>query len=188
MIWGGCLVAKLCPTLCDPMDCSSQGSSVCGLFQARILELVAISFSKLVISEWGKNKGQTPWSKQLRHLHAQSLLGQSCQRLQKALSTYISCSPSCQLSCVPGTAGVPAIQAAVLSLYLVLTGTHPSPPGKPLEQTPVDNPHAEVKVISQLNPRGSVTKEEDGKSSYQLYKLQIKPTWLTSQTLYLWNI
>ena len=59
----GCIHTKLlqsCPTLCDPMDCSSQGSSVRGLFQARILELVAISFSKLVISEWGKNKGQTP--------------------------------------------------------------------------------------------------------------------------------
>ena len=35
----------------------------------------------------------------------------------------------------------------------------------------MDNPHAKVKVISQLNPRGSVTKEEDGKSSYQLYRL-----------------
>ena len=91
MIWGGCcLVAKLCLTLCDPMDCSPQGSSVHGLFQARTLELVAISFSKLVISDWRKNKGQTPWFKQLRHLHAWSLLGKSCQRLEKALRAYIS--------------------------------------------------------------------------------------------------
>ena len=35
-----------CPTLCDPMDYSPPGSSVCGLSQARILEWVAISFSK----------------------------------------------------------------------------------------------------------------------------------------------
>ena len=39
-----CSVAKLCPTLCDPMDCSPPGSSVRGISQARILEWVAISF------------------------------------------------------------------------------------------------------------------------------------------------
>ena len=33
-----------CPTLCDPIDCSPPGSSICGIFQARILEWVAISF------------------------------------------------------------------------------------------------------------------------------------------------
>ena len=38
-----CLVAKLCLTLCDPMDWSPVGSSVRGIFQARILEWVAIS-------------------------------------------------------------------------------------------------------------------------------------------------
>ena len=38
------LVAKLCPTLCDPMDCSLPGSFAQGVFQARILEWVAISF------------------------------------------------------------------------------------------------------------------------------------------------
>ena len=39
-------VAQLCMTLCDPMDCSLPGSSVHGIFQARILEWVAISFSR----------------------------------------------------------------------------------------------------------------------------------------------
>ena len=34
-----------CPTLCDPMDGSPPGSSVPGIFQARIPEWVAISFS-----------------------------------------------------------------------------------------------------------------------------------------------
>ena len=34
------------PTLCDPMDCSPPGSSVHGILQARILEWVAVSFSK----------------------------------------------------------------------------------------------------------------------------------------------
>ena len=39
-------VAQLCPTLCDPMDWSPQGLSVHGIVQARILEWVAISFSR----------------------------------------------------------------------------------------------------------------------------------------------
>ena len=34
------------PTLCDPMDCSPPGSSIHGIFQARVLEWVAISFSR----------------------------------------------------------------------------------------------------------------------------------------------
>ena len=40
------LVTQLCPTPCDPMDCSPPGSSVHEIFQARILEWVAISFSR----------------------------------------------------------------------------------------------------------------------------------------------
>jgi len=40
------LVIQSCPTFCDPMDCSPPGSSVHGISQARILEWVAISFSR----------------------------------------------------------------------------------------------------------------------------------------------
>ena len=40
-----CWVTQLCPTLCNPMDCSSSSSFVHGILQARILEWVAISFS-----------------------------------------------------------------------------------------------------------------------------------------------
>ena len=36
-------VAQLCPALCDPMDYSLRGSSIHGIFQARVLEWVAIS-------------------------------------------------------------------------------------------------------------------------------------------------
>ena len=39
-------VAQSCLTLCDPMDCSQPGSSVHGIFQAWILEWVAVSFSR----------------------------------------------------------------------------------------------------------------------------------------------
>ena len=38
-------VAQLCPTLSDPLDCSTPGSSVHGIFQARVLEWGAIAFS-----------------------------------------------------------------------------------------------------------------------------------------------
>ena len=38
-------VAQLCPTLSDPMDCSLPGSSIHGIFQARVLEWDAIAFS-----------------------------------------------------------------------------------------------------------------------------------------------
>ena len=40
-------VAQSCPTLRNPMNCSLLGSSVHGIFQARVLEWVAISFSNL---------------------------------------------------------------------------------------------------------------------------------------------
>ena len=42
----GCSVIQLCPILFDAMDCGPPGFSVLGILQARILEWVAISFSK----------------------------------------------------------------------------------------------------------------------------------------------
>ena len=48
-----CLVAQSCVTLCDPVDYGLPGSSVHGIFQARILEWVAISFSRR--SSWPRN-------------------------------------------------------------------------------------------------------------------------------------
>ena len=53
------LVSQLCPTLCDPMDCNLSGSSVCGIFQARVLEWIAISFSK----EEEVNSQDSKWSR-----------------------------------------------------------------------------------------------------------------------------
>ena len=41
-------VSQSCPSLCDSMDCTPLGSSVHGILQARILEWVAISFSKRI--------------------------------------------------------------------------------------------------------------------------------------------
>ena len=49
-----CMLTQLCPTLWGPMDCSPSGSSTHDIFQARILEWVAISYSKA--SSWPRNK------------------------------------------------------------------------------------------------------------------------------------
>ena len=48
MFWRGvCMLSlQLCPTLWDPLDCSPPGSSVHRILQARILELVAVPFSR----------------------------------------------------------------------------------------------------------------------------------------------
>ena len=44
-------VTQSCPTLCDPIDCSLPGSSVHGIFQARVLEWVAIAL-RLWFFQW----------------------------------------------------------------------------------------------------------------------------------------
>ena len=48
-------VAQLCSTPSDPMDCSLPGSSVHGIFQARVLESGAITFSDLLAQVLGKS-------------------------------------------------------------------------------------------------------------------------------------
>ena len=67
-------VAQWCPTLCDPMDCCPPGSSVHGIFQATVLEWVAISFSRG--SSWPRDRTRvsciasrcfTVWAKPLSH-------------------------------------------------------------------------------------------------------------------------
>ena len=52
-------VAQLCPTLIDPMDCSLPGSSIHGIFQARVQEWGAIAFSSgvsKIFQVWQKRK------------------------------------------------------------------------------------------------------------------------------------
>jgi len=77
---------------------------------------------------------------------------------------------------VAGAARTPGTQEATPPPHLVISKAGPSPPEKPQEQTPVDDPNAEMGIKPQLKPRGSVAREEAPKSSHQLYKLQIKST------------
>ena len=52
-VWGKeSEVAQLCPTLCDPMDCGLPGSSVHGIFQAKILEWDAMPSSRGSSQPW----------------------------------------------------------------------------------------------------------------------------------------
>ena len=55
------LVAQLCLTLCNPMDCSPPGSSVHGISQARILEWVAVPFSRGIFPTQGSNSWLLHW-------------------------------------------------------------------------------------------------------------------------------
>ena len=57
-------VAQLCPTLSDPMDCSPPGSSIHGIFQARVLESGAIAFS-----------GTNPREYQILRIHTKETTG-----------------------------------------------------------------------------------------------------------------
>ena len=49
-------VAQSCPTLSNPMDCSLPGSSVHGIFQARVLEWGAIAFSGFILHTGSQNR------------------------------------------------------------------------------------------------------------------------------------
>ena len=57
-------VAQSCPTLSDPMDCGLPGSSIHGIFQARVLEWVAIAFSAV-----GKERVRQIQTVALKHIH-----------------------------------------------------------------------------------------------------------------------
>ena len=54
------LIIQLCPTLCNPVECSPPGSSVHGIFQTRILEGVAISFSTSNKNKQANKQKKTP--------------------------------------------------------------------------------------------------------------------------------
>ena len=60
----GSEVAQSCPTLSDPTDCTLPGSSIHGIFQARVLEWVAIAFSTTDMNlskPWEMVKDREAW-------------------------------------------------------------------------------------------------------------------------------
>ena len=76
-----------CPTLCDPVDCSLPGSSVYGIFQARVLEWVAIAFFR-----------RSTWPRGWTHLSCiYRWILYYCTTWEAPFKNYV------QLKCVRGT-------------------------------------------------------------------------------------
>ena len=87
-------VAQSCPTLSDPMDCSPPGSSVHGIFQARVLEWGAIAFSVQAVQLGHK---QTNKKTQLRPLPRRPALKTNifCRGTTLAASSFATCFELC---------------------------------------------------------------------------------------------
>ena len=89
-------VAQSCSTLCNPMDYSLPGSSIHGVFQARVLEWVAISFSR--------------GSSQPRNWTLVSLIAGRCFTVwatRKASHQFSSVAQSCLTLCDPMNSSTP---------------------------------------------------------------------------------
>ena len=72
-------VAQSCPTLSDPMDCSLPGSSVHGIFQARVLEWDTIAVDVIsncafvkIIAMWTRVRFQNILGKGILRLHSKT--------------------------------------------------------------------------------------------------------------------
>ena len=91
-------VAQSCLTLCDPMDCSLPGSSIHGIFQARVLEWVAISFSSG--SSWPRD-----WT-QVFHIVGRRFTVWATREVQLAPNSCRLHYIVCNLTCSNGGCGV----------------------------------------------------------------------------------
>ena len=101
------LVAHSCPTLCDTMDCSLTDSSVHGILQARILEWVAIAFSRgssqpkdwtwisctagSLFTFWVTREAHTKWSKVKKKRKANTLYGRQQKKHRCKEQTFGLC-------------------------------------------------------------------------------------------------
>ena len=84
-------VAQLCPTLCNPVDCSPPGSSLHGILQARILEWVAIFFSR------GSSRPRDPtWVSRIAGRHFNLWATREACFPQNPLSVFLCFVLSCQ--------------------------------------------------------------------------------------------
>ena len=117
------LVTQLCPTLCDPMECSLPGPSVHGTLQERVLEWVAISFSGG--SSWPRDGTCVPWIGRqiLYHLSHQSS-PQVHRRPQLQLHDT-EATPGHPLLCPAKFASSPPVQSKNRLLFLPASSESP---------------------------------------------------------------
>ena len=97
-----CVLPQSCPTLCDPVDCSLPGFSIHGISQAKILELVAISFSRG--SSWPRDRS---W------VFSLSCMGQwilyHWATLKAPITSFSSVTQSCPTFCDPMNCSTPGL-------------------------------------------------------------------------------
>ena len=112
-------VTQLCPTLFGLMDCSLPGSSVHGIFQARVLEWVAISFSRR--SSWPRD---WTWVSRIvdRHFYCLSHQGSPAQMEEQWLTFWLVVYRVWGKACRPEWGRCLACRSACGSLCL-----HPTP-------------------------------------------------------------
>ena len=116
-------VAQLCPTLYDPMDCSLPGSSVHGIFQARVLEWVAFP-SQGIFPTQELNLGLLHCRQTLYHLshqgspHSVYVLQICCRRLLRVPGTARRSNPSILKEISPGC----SLEGLMLKLKLQYFG------------------------------------------------------------------
>ena len=138
-----CLATKLFLTLCDPVDSSPLGCSVHGISQARILEWVAISFSRG--SSWPRDKTHISWlaggffTTEPPEKPSQMKLAQSCLTL---------CDP---MDCSPPGCSVHGISQARILEWLPFA-------------SPEDLPNPVIKPRSPALQTYSLESEPPGKS------------------------
>ena len=88
-------VAQSCLTLCDPVDCSPPGSSIHGIFQARVLEWGAIAFSR-IHSRTHQKTGYLALTCQLQFLPCKSRI---CRSYTSPTSAFMSSAVEHILTC-----------------------------------------------------------------------------------------
>ena len=123
-------VAQSCPTLRDPMDCSPPGSSVDGLFQARVLEWAAIAFSHILAAAAkshqscptlcdpieGRPPGSRPWDSPGKNNEVGCHFLLQCMQVKSENEVAQSCPTLCDpMDCsLPGSSVHGIAQARVL--------------------------------------------------------------------------
>ena len=98
-----CIVAQLCLSLCCPTDCSPPGSYVHGISQARILERVAISFSRR--SSWPRDRTQVFCIGRRILYHWATWKGFQ-YHIPLPKMSHVNSDPSLSKHCVKGTGGM----------------------------------------------------------------------------------
>ena len=113
------LIAQLCLTVCNPIDCSPLGSSVHGVFQARILEWVAISFSMGIFLTQRSNPGLLRSRQTLCSLSSVqfSSVAQSCPTLFDPMNCSM---PSLPITISWSSLRLTSIESVMPSSHLIL--------------------------------------------------------------------